>query len=338
MKKVRLADIAAKAGVGTATVERVLNDRGGVTHKTAEKVILAAKQLGYQRLLPELHRGVIRVEVVMVRPDTPFFLRLNRAFQRIAASLDSAIVVHRTFVDELDAAGFARHIMNPDIRRSGLIVVALDHPDVRRGLEQAREAGIDVVHIVSPTGSEKDIFVGIDNYAAGRTAAFYMSRMLGPARGKLLALCHSWVYQVHKERLRGFSDYLAEKHSQEHLFSQILFGQDDELRSAEILRETLAREPDVIGLYNAGGANEGIATVLRQEKAGGKQPIVWIGHELTDQTRGYLKSGLMTITLDQAPEIQARRSLDTILKRLGVIDVEVSDEPVPFLTYTAENI
>jgi LacI family transcriptional regulator len=47
------------------------------------------------------------------------------------------------------------------------------------------------------------------------------------------------------------------------------------------------------------------------------RPILRIGHELTDETRAYLKSGLMTLTLDQAPEIQARRWLDMIMKRLG---------------------
>ncbi|EFF2235296.1 LacI family transcriptional regulator, partial [Escherichia coli] len=35
MSKATLADIAARAGVGTATVERVLNGRGGVSPTTA---------------------------------------------------------------------------------------------------------------------------------------------------------------------------------------------------------------------------------------------------------------------------------------------------------------
>jgi LacI family transcriptional regulator len=90
MKKVRLVDIASEAKVGIATVERVLNSRGSVTPQTVEKVVLADRKLGYDRGLPERYRGIIRIEVIMVRPDTPFFARLNLAFTRISATLDSS--------------------------------------------------------------------------------------------------------------------------------------------------------------------------------------------------------------------------------------------------------
>jgi LacI family transcriptional regulator len=66
--------------------------------------------------------------------------------------------------------------------------------------------------------------------------------------------------------------------------------------------------------------------------------IFWVGHELTDKTRRYLCQRLMAIVLDQAPEIQARRSIDLTLKSLGLMDVEVSTEPVRFLTVTSENL
>ncbi|MGH6806310.1 MAG: LacI family DNA-binding transcriptional regulator, partial [Ensifer adhaerens] len=68
--KATLKHVAAEAGFGTATVERVLNGRGGVRPETVEKVLLAVRKLGYGRTLPEPHRGVIRIEVILVRPET----------------------------------------------------------------------------------------------------------------------------------------------------------------------------------------------------------------------------------------------------------------------------
>ncbi|MGO4440463.1 LacI family DNA-binding transcriptional regulator [Rhizobium sp. RAF56] len=338
MKKARLADIAKEAGVGLATVERVLNDRGNVRPRTAEKVVIAAKRLGYQRLIPDLYRGSIRIEVVMVRPETPFFSRLNRAFERISASLDNSITVNRTFVEESDPKKFAAHILNPNIRRRGLIVVAVDHPEIAESLRQVREAGVEVVQIVSYTGNDRGVFVGIDNYAAGRTAGFYMSRMLRHTEGTVVAICHSWAYQIHKERVRGFSDYLAARGKAGLDFAEVLFGRDDDVRTAEILVEALRREKKIVGIYNAGGANKGVGSVLQRLPNATANDVVWIAHELNDETRRFLKTGLMTLVLDQAPETQARRALDTVLHRLGVIDVEPVAEPVPFLTYTAENI
>jgi LacI family transcriptional regulator len=334
MKKVRLADIASKAKVGTATVERVVNSRGNVSPETVEKVLLAARKLGYDRRLPERYRGIIRIEVIMVRPDAPFFSRLNHAFARISATLDPSILVHRTFLDEKDPLCVARHIANPGFRRSGLIIVAPDHPEVRARLREAKSAGVVVVHIVSR--DDDDPFIGIDNYAAGRTAAFYMANMLKPKSGSLVALCHSSVYQVHKERILGFSDYLSEHLNPAHVFALVMFGMDDRLRSAEVFKDALRTYPDIIGIYNAGGTNSGIASIL--ERSDHDKSIMWIGHELTDNSRRWLKSGLMDIVLDQAPEVQARRAIDTVLRHIGFLDVEISSEPVQFLTINSENL
>ncbi|TXH83824.1 MAG: LacI family DNA-binding transcriptional regulator [Rhizobium sp.] len=338
MKKTRLVDIAAAAGVGLATVERVLNERGSVRPQTAEKVVLAAKRLGYKGLIPGLYRGTIRIEVILVRPESPFFSRLNRAFERIAASLDSSITIHRTFVEEGDPEGFAAHIANSGIRRHGLIVAAVDHPTIRESLGKVRAAGVEVVQIVSYLTGRHDVFVGIDNYAAGRTAGFYMSRMLRHAKGSIVAICHSWAYQIHRERIRGFSDYLGSHGSPTLRFSEVVFGLDDDVKSAERITQALRRCPDIVGIYNAGGANLGVGSVLQRflEQRGGD--CVWIAHELNDETRRFIASGLMTLVLDQAPETQARRALDTILSRMGIIEVPVNQDPVPFLTYTAENI
>ncbi len=65
---------------------------------------------------------------------------------------------------------------------------------------------------------------------------------------------------------------------------------------------------------------------------------MWVGHELTEETRGWLRSGLMDVVFDQAPEAQARRALDFLLHRLGFIRAPVSTEPIRFYTITSENI
>ncbi|MBY3180432.1 MULTISPECIES: LacI family DNA-binding transcriptional regulator [Rhizobium] len=336
--KVTLKDVASQAGVGTATVERVLNGRGGVRPETVEKVFLAARRLEYRQSLPVAHRGLIRIEVILVRPETSFYSRLNRAFERIAASLDDSIVVHRTFVRENEPAQFARYIANPTARRSALIVVAPDHADVVTSVRKAAGLGIPVVQIMTRPAPELP-YVGIDNYAAGRTAAHYMSGMLARRPGSFVALCHSGAYENHKERIRGFSNYLADnasnEGSNEHRFLEVMFDLDDEHNAIELLQAALRREPGIIGVYSAGGDNKGVARVLEANKAG--RPF-WVGHELTGETQDYLSRGIMSIVLDQAPEVQARRSIDLALNRLGLIEVEVSAEPVRFLTITSENL
>ena len=96
--------------MGPATVERVLNGRGGVRPKTVERVVAAARGLDYPRRLPAAHRGLTRIEVILVRPETTFFSRLTEAFARIAETLDASVTLHRTFMDENDSAAIKPHI------------------------------------------------------------------------------------------------------------------------------------------------------------------------------------------------------------------------------------
>ena len=52
MKNISLAMLARQIGVGVATVDRVLNERGGVSPQTTRKVLQAAREAGLKRIPP----------------------------------------------------------------------------------------------------------------------------------------------------------------------------------------------------------------------------------------------------------------------------------------------
>lgn len=176
-------------------------------------------------------------------------------------------------------------------------------------------------------------FVGIDNYAAGRTAAHFICRM-ARAEGPVVALCHP-IYQVHRDRARGFSEYFRD-HPGPVSFEWLGFTRDEEHFSAETLAMALRMYPNLVGLYNAGGANSALIDVLRRSGRGGD--ILFVGHELTDYTRTALREGIMDVVLDQAPEAQAQRALDIVLRRIGLTEIEPERNPIRFITITAESL
>ncbi len=334
-RKTTFRDIAARAGVGTATVERVLNGRGGVRPHTVEKVIAAVRALDYPKRLPDLHRGVIRIEVILVRPETPFFSRLAKAFERIAATFDSSIAVHRTFLKEDDPLKIAAHIAGAGFRRSALILAVPEHPAIRAALVKLRAEGIPIVQIVTRMAGLHLDYVGIDNEAAGRMAGLLMTGLQKRA-GSVIALCHSQVYAVQRERVRGFSEFLMRGAGTHLQFRQVAFAHDDELEAVDQLRIALRAYPDLVGIYNAGGGNTSLCDGLRRYARG--RGICLVGHEFTRHSGEALKDAIMAAVIDQAPETQARRSLDLVLSRLGLLNTPVDRSPIRFITITAENL
>ena len=162
----------------------------------------------------------------------------------------------------------------------------------------------------------------------------FLARMHGAA-GSVIALAHP-IYQVHRERIRGFSDYLAEHPRDGLSFRWLGFGRDDAERSSSLLLEGLRTWPDLVGLYNAGGANSVLCQVLRRHPRG--RQVCFIGHELTERSAAALREGVMSVVLDQAPEAQARRAIDLMLGKIGLLDVAVDTAPIRFVTITAESV
>lgn len=298
-------------------------------------MLAAARALKYRKLPPEGRRGLLRIEVILVRPETSFFSRLSQAFARIAETLDPAIALHRTFMEERDCAAIAARIADNGLRRAALIVAIPDHPAIRASLAAVDAKGQPIVEIVTRAQGLDLTYVGIDNYAAGRMAGLMMSRMQ-PRSGVVVAMCHSGLYQVHRDRIRGFSDYLSVSSRPDLAFTQALFGGDDGALSAELMREALDAAPDLVGFYNAGGGNGSLAEVLRAHPRG--RGVFFVGHELTERSAAALREGVMQVVFDQAPETQAQRAVELTLAALGLKEGPVANPPIRFATITAENI
>lgn len=332
--KPTLKDVAKLAGVGTATVERALNGRGNVRPQTLQKIAIAARQLHYGRLLPLERHGIIRINVILVRPETLFFSRLNRAFERIAALLDKEIVIQRMFVSENDGPEIARKICSPDSHHSAVILVAPGHSEVKRAMREVAALGLPIIQIVGHTVSELP-YVGIDNYAAGRTAALFSLNMTSHKQGTFIAFCHSGAYEHHKQRIKGFSDYFEEFGNRKQCFREVMFDQDDEQQGQHLITRALSTYSDLAGIYTAGGDSRAIGVALRKQAA--RKPF-WVGHELSPETELFLRERIMNIVIDQAPEIQARRAIDLVLHKLGIIQIPTSSESTYFNIITPENI
>ena len=156
-------------------------------------------------------------------------------------------------------------------------------------------------------------YVGIDNEKAGRTAGFLTARMTRRT-GPVVVLTGNLGMRAHAERLAGFRAGLLHEEPKAHI-AAVLEGFDEDDRVARLLTRAFRENPNTAAIYNSGGCLTVVATALRKflDPAG----TVFIGHELNAESRILLEQGVMTLTIDQAVELQARRAVEVLLHHVG---------------------
>ncbi len=98
-----IAEIAARAGVGTATVDRVLNKRPGVNADTVQRVLQVVAEIGTppQRGRPRRDAN-LRFAFVLPADDTPFLELVDRQIAQSAGDFRHQHITEVTY--RLDAA------------------------------------------------------------------------------------------------------------------------------------------------------------------------------------------------------------------------------------------
>ncbi|MBK3574462.1 LacI family DNA-binding transcriptional regulator [Streptomyces sp. MBT65] len=98
-RKITINDVAASAGVSRQTVSRALNDKGEIDSETKQRVLDAARALGYRP--SRFARGLVRQDTMtigLVIPDllNPFFTEVAAAALEAARTRGWQVVVYDT--------------------------------------------------------------------------------------------------------------------------------------------------------------------------------------------------------------------------------------------------
>ncbi len=332
--KVTLEDVAREAGVSLATADRVVNKRPGVREKTVARVETAVVKLGYR---PDFAAARLarnrsyRFAFILPVGDNTFMADLAEQVRQTTGWL----AAQRAFVDTFHVDVFDPDVIGQSLERlppvyDGVAVVALDHPRVRIAIDELVARNIAVVTLVSDVpGSRRLHYVGIDNPAAGRTAGTLMGKYLRGRTGKIGVIAGSLALRDHAERQFGFTQVISGEYPSLTVLPAIE-GRDDSDLTRPATARLIAENPDLVGIYNVGAGNRGIAAALQE--SGQAKDIVWIAHELTPHTRRFVVHGVLDTIISQNAGHEARsagRVLlahccgDTILQDQEAIRIEI---------------
>lgn len=334
-KKTILADIAAAAGVSTATVDRVLNRRGGVSPEKESRVLEWARNLQVDRDLERRPTRILRIGVMMQNPANPFYEVLRQAFIKansiyFGASIQATLHYYDVLAPRETSAMLRKIAGSQD----ALIVVLPDHQLITTAL-QAVSAQIPVVTMVSDLPqSGRMAYVGLDNRAAGRTAGELMGRFIGKEGGDIVVVSGLQSFIGQGEREMGFRAVLAERHSHCRLLT-VLETREQPNKAGELVEGILKHSPEVAGIYNLSTGDPGIVEALRHFKRTDK--TVFITHELTGERKTLLLEGVIDAIIDQNPELEAMTAVQLLAKHFGRSTDREINTTTPIGIYVREN-
>jgi len=302
-----IANIARHAGVGTATVDRVLNKRPGVNAETTQKVMDAVKALGEPTVVRGRPRRRDGFRFAYVLPDgnIPFFDKMERLIAQTAGDFRHQHITEITHrFNAEDPASFAT-----DLSRlgdcDGIVLVAPDVPAVKLAINTLVRAGVHVVTLFSDVaGSMREVFIGADNRAAGRTAGLLLARMAAPAqRDTLLLLSQATRMSGEIERRIGFAQVLEERFPQLNV-ERLLDLPADDAGVCQALGRTLTQGLDsmrLAGVYSVGVGTAGIVNALAALPPSAASTHVpgLIVHDFTEAHQALLISGALSYVLHQ---------------------------------------
>jgi len=339
-KRATVHDVARTAGVSLATVDRVLNARPGVRPETAEKVENAIKALDFRRdLSASLLARARDLRVSFLIPDggNAFMESLVAAVaRRTRATRNERLTLNATQYHALDPAALISRLDGLTPRQTDCaVVVAPDDPAIVKAVDAAARRGVAIITLVSdlPTSSRRH-FIGIDNQAAGRTAASLLGRFCATP-GKVGIIAGSLGLRDHRERFEGFAGVLGREFRHLEIVGP-LEGFDDDTATEAAARMLLDSHKDLAGIYNLGAGNRGLVTALGKAHRAGNVRVV--AHELSDTTRGALRAGTLDVVLDQNPDGEIRAAIAAARQVAMSPDAEVHSEPIEIGIFLRDNL
>jgi LacI family transcriptional regulator len=308
----RIREIALQAGLSERTVDRVLHNRGGVRASTVREVQQAITDLERQQSQVRLAGRTFMIDIVMLAPQR-FSTAVREALVAELPSLRPAVVRSRFHFRETgrleDLVATLDGIRSRGSR--GVILKAPDLPEVIAACGRLVRDGIPVVTLVTDLpGSQRLTYVGMDNRAAGATAAYLMGQWLGDRPGNILVTLSRDFFRGEEEREMGFRGAMRSRHPDRSLFEiDNSDGLDETMRG--LVLAALDSDAGINAVYSIGGANIAIIETFASRQ---RTCAVFIAHDLDQDNTRLLRDGRISAVLHHDLNQDMRRACLAIMQ------------------------
>ncbi len=290
-----LKEIAHQAGLSLATIDRVMNVRPGVKPSTLKRVKQALRELKNQQDQIFMVGRKFMIDVLVEAPDR-FTELLRGALEQELQALNPAVFRCRFHMAEIiKQEKIIAQLRQIGLRGShGVLLKAPDLPEIVEAVDALVQKGIPVITVVTDIPHSKRIaYVGIDNRAAGETAAYLTGSWLGKTKATVLVTLSSLGFRGEEEREMGFRKALRQNYPHLKLV-EVSEGYGKNQATGNLVTDALHKNPDICAVYSVGGGNMAVVDAFTAMK---RQIQVFVAHDLDVDNVKLLKQSKLNAVL-----------------------------------------
>lgn len=333
-------EIAKRANVSIATVDRVIHNRTGVSEKTRSLIQQIIKELDYQpnvlaRSLASRKTLNFAVLIPSVSEETAFWgAPLNGIHQAESEVRRYGIKIDKYFFDQNDKSSFVKQsqkILND--RPDGVLLAPMFIEESINFANGLQEIKIPYVFINSDVPNQESLcYIGPDLYHSGYLGAHLM-KYVAKEGGKALIVNISKEIDFHHHLLRkeeGFRAYYKENNITSPII-KIDITQTDYQSIKTKLGEALNEHKDIAAIFVT---NSRVLSVAKYLEEVGKGDLLLLGFDFLEENVKYLRKNIIDFLICQKPQEQAYRGIFALYNKLVLgVDVEkVKFMPIDIIT------
>ncbi len=311
--KIRIKDIAQRAGVSEGTVDRVLHNRGEVSAKSRTAVELALAELNYR---PNIYARTLAIKrqfrFVFLMPCHVQGDYWDKVEQGIAQAVnefaDLNVLIEPYYYDQFDRDSYRCEgdrllESGPD----GVVIVPTFTQETMRLIGRLYEAGIPYSFVDSMVEDEHFVsYYGQHSFQSGWIAAKLLLGDLPKGSEILLVRMRRAGEDISNQtrsRHEGFIQYMEENALLQHYEVKTLLVDDDESDGGCFeLNEYVASSPALRAVITF---NSKVHRLAQSVSACMRSDIRMIGYDLLEKNVDYLRQGVVNFLIAQCPERQA---------------------------------
>ncbi|MHC8950031.1 LacI family DNA-binding transcriptional regulator [Sphingobacterium hungaricum] len=315
-------EIARRANVSIATVDRVLHKRSGVSKATKEKIEAIIAELNYQpnifaRTLSSNKTLKIAALLPKASPESAFWNAPLEGIQQAASEISPyGLGIDVFLFDQNDKNTFesqANAILEKDYQ--AVLLAPMFMAKAKKFIQSCHQSAIPYVFINSDIpGQDSLAYYGPDLFQSGYMGG-HLLRYIVPASANVLLVNISKEIDAHHHLLRkeeGVREYFSE-----HELSQELHRLDirntDYVFIAKALDQFFASQHDITAIFVT---NSRVSSVAKYLEERGLSHLILVGFDFLPENIEYLKTNVIDFLICQKPYEQGYKGIMALYQHL----------------------